>query len=33
MSNMIVSLCHGSRKQLLIGTKGSDIMLLNDGDD
>ena len=30
-STMIVSLSHGSRKQLLIGTKGSDILILNDG--
>ena len=30
---MIVSLSHGSKKQLLIGTKGSDILLLKDGDD
>lgn len=30
-SNMIVSLCHGNKKQLLIGTKGSNILLLNNG--
>ena len=29
---MVVSLCHGSKKQLLIGTKGSSILLLNHGD-
>lgn len=29
---MIVSLCHGSKKQLLIGTKGSNVFLLNSGD-
>ena len=30
---MIVSLSHGSKKQLLIGTKGSDILLLNNGEE
>lgn len=29
---MIVSLSHGSKKQLLIGTKGSNVFLLNNGD-
>ncbi len=29
---MIVSLFHGNKKQLLIGTKGSNIYLLNNGE-
>lgn len=31
-SNMVVSLCHSNKKQLLIGTKGSNILLLNHGE-
>jgi WD40 repeat protein len=31
-SNMVVSLSHGKKKQLLIGTKGSNVMVLNNGD-
>lgn len=29
---MVVSLCHSHKKQLLIGTKGSNILLLNHED-
>jgi hypothetical protein len=29
---MVVALSHGSKKQLLIGTKGGNVLLLNNGE-